>query len=244
MTSVSSILTRITGNGIIVAVMLAVWWLLAAAVSDSYFAVANGVVTSWFGKLVFFLALIGVWYHYLAGLRHLYFDAGHGLEIKTAEMLGWVCIIGSVVLAILTTYRGLRGRRCAILQIASGLRGVGHPIPGPSITGRCRCRRWLWPFWCRLGFMSLVTPLGGTREQVLATFGHPFPAILTALVLVVAMRHFAKGATMMIEDYAHGSTRKVAGDVCHLAGRCDCCDGAVCPDQDCPVREWNDCLSV
>jgi succinate dehydrogenase / fumarate reductase, cytochrome b subunit len=102
LTSFTSILTRITGNGIIVGVILAVWWLLAAAVSDSYFAVANGVVTSWFGDLVFTLSLLGVWYHYLAGLRHLYFDAGHGLEIKTAEMLGWVCLVGSVVLTILT----------------------------------------------------------------------------------------------------------------------------------------------
>ena len=102
MTSVSSILTRITGNGIIVGVILAVWWLLAVAVSDDYFAVANGVVTSWFGDIVFTLSLLGVWYHYLAGLRHLYFDAGHGLEIKTSEMLGWVCIIGSVVLTVLT----------------------------------------------------------------------------------------------------------------------------------------------
>jgi succinate dehydrogenase / fumarate reductase cytochrome b subunit len=102
MTSVSSILTRITGNGIIVGVILAVWWLLAAAVSDEYFATANAVATSWFGDLVFTLSLLGVWYHYLAGLRHLYFDAGHGLDIKTAEWLGWVCIIGSVVLTILT----------------------------------------------------------------------------------------------------------------------------------------------
>lgn len=102
MTSVSSILTRITGNGIIVGVILAVWWLLAAAVSDEYFAVANAVATGWFGDLVFTLSLLGVWYHYLAGLRHLYFDAGHGLDIETAERLGWVCIIGSVVLTILT----------------------------------------------------------------------------------------------------------------------------------------------
>lgn len=102
MTSVSSILTRITGNGIIVGVILAVWWLLSAAVSEEYFAVANAVATGWFGDLVFTLSLLGVWYHYLAGLRHLYFDAGHGLEIETAEMLGWVCIIGSVVLTILT----------------------------------------------------------------------------------------------------------------------------------------------
>ena len=52
--------------------------------------------------------------------------------------------------------------------------------------------------------------LGGSRAEVVATFARPFPAILTALVLVVAMRHFAKGTTMMIEDYAHGSSRKIA----------------------------------
>ncbi len=52
--------------------------------------------------------------------------------------------------------------------------------------------------------------LGGTREEVLATFARPFPAILTALVLVVGMQHFRKGAQMMIEDYARGSTKKAA----------------------------------
>ncbi len=104
MTSVASILTRITGHGIIVGVVLAVWWLLAAALSDRSFAVANAVVTGWFGKLVFVLSLLGVWYHYLAGLRHLYFDAGHGLDIKTALRLGWGCILGSVVLSVLTLF--------------------------------------------------------------------------------------------------------------------------------------------
>lgn len=52
--------------------------------------------------------------------------------------------------------------------------------------------------------------LGGSRAEVLATFARPFPAILTGLVLVVAMRHFAKGATVMIEDYLRGSRRKAA----------------------------------
>lgn len=102
LTSITSILTRITGNALVVAVMLAVWWLLAAATSDAYFAVADGVVRSWFGKLVFLLSLWAVWYHYLAGLRHLYFDAGKGLDIPTAEKLGIVCIAGSVVLTVLT----------------------------------------------------------------------------------------------------------------------------------------------
>lgn len=101
-TSVSSILTRITGNALIVGVVLAVWWLLAAATSPGYFAVANAVATSWFGDLVFAGSAWAVWYHYLAGLRHLYYDAGHGLDVPTAEKLGWACIIGSVVLTALT----------------------------------------------------------------------------------------------------------------------------------------------
>ena len=102
MTSMSSILTRITGNGLVVGVLLVVWWLLAAATSEEYFAIADAVATSWFGDLVFTLSLWAVWYHYLAGLRHLYFDAGKGLEIATAEKLGWACIIGSVVLTVAT----------------------------------------------------------------------------------------------------------------------------------------------
>ena len=51
--------------------------------------------------------------------------------------------------------------------------------------------------------------LGESHEVVLETFSRPFPAILTALVLVVGMRHFAMGATTMIEDYARGTMRKM-----------------------------------
>ncbi|MBL9049920.1 MAG: succinate dehydrogenase, cytochrome b556 subunit [Tabrizicola sp.] len=98
----TSILTRITGHALVAGVVLAVWWLLAAATSDAYFATANAVATSWFGDLVFTGSLWAVWYHYLAGLRHLYYDAGRGLDIPTAEKLGWACIIGSVVLTVIT----------------------------------------------------------------------------------------------------------------------------------------------
>jgi succinate dehydrogenase / fumarate reductase, membrane anchor subunit len=59
---------------------------------------------------------------------------------------------------------------------------------------------WLWIFG---------RALGGTQDQVVETFARPFPAILTALLLVVGMRHFAMGATTMIEDYARGTNRKM-----------------------------------
>ncbi len=51
--------------------------------------------------------------------------------------------------------------------------------------------------------------LGSGHEEVIGTFSRPFPAILTALVLIFGMQHFAKGAQMMIEDYFRKSTKKI-----------------------------------
>src|SRR6056297_3890883 len=102
LTSVTSILTRITGNALIVASVLIVWWLLAASTGPGYFAVADGFVTSWFGNIVMFLSLWALWYHTLAGVRHLIWDNAKMLEIETAEKLGWGVIIGSVVLTLIT----------------------------------------------------------------------------------------------------------------------------------------------
>jgi succinate dehydrogenase / fumarate reductase membrane anchor subunit len=70
-----------------------------------------------------------------------------------------------------------------------------------SVALACMMPTWIYIFG---------QALGQSHEAVLATFARPLPAILTALVLVVGMRHFAKGATMMIEDYARGTSRKLA----------------------------------
>lgn len=102
LTSVTSILTRITGNALLVASLMTVWWFLAAASSPEYFAIADAVVTSFLGDLIMTLSLWALWYHSLAGLRHLVWDNAMMLEIEMAEKLGWAIIGGSVVLTILT----------------------------------------------------------------------------------------------------------------------------------------------
>ena len=102
MTSMSSIFIRITGIAMLLAALMIVWWFLAAASSAEYFAVANGVLTSWFGDLVLFLSIWALWYHALGGLRHLYWDNGGNMEVEFAEKLGWGMIGGSVVLTLLT----------------------------------------------------------------------------------------------------------------------------------------------
>lgn len=102
LTSMTSILVRLTGNALLVSALLIVWWFLAAASSESYFNIANGVLTSWFGDLVLTLSVWALWYHSLGGLRHLIWDSGHGLEVETAEKMGIAMIAGAFVLTLVT----------------------------------------------------------------------------------------------------------------------------------------------
>lgn len=101
-TSVTSIFTRITGNALLVSALLIVWYFLAAAMGPAAFACANAVITSWFGDLVMFVSMWAVWYHLLAGLRHLYWDSGRGYAMEQAKLLAYGVIGGSLVLTILT----------------------------------------------------------------------------------------------------------------------------------------------
>lgn len=102
MTSISSIFVRITGNALLAATLLLIAWLLAASTSAAAFEWVQWVITSWFGDLVFLLSLWALWYHMLGGLRHLIWDTGRGLELKTAERMGWMMIIGSLLLTAFT----------------------------------------------------------------------------------------------------------------------------------------------
>ncbi|MCA8882010.1 MAG: succinate dehydrogenase, cytochrome b556 subunit [Rhodobacteraceae bacterium] len=102
LTSITSILTRITGAALIVETVLVVWWLLALSSGPEYFATADFVVTSWLGDLILLLSTWALWYHTLAGLRHLIWDTGRCLDIERAEQLGKIVIGGSLVLTLIT----------------------------------------------------------------------------------------------------------------------------------------------
>ena len=101
-TMLVSILNRITGAGMVLAAILIVWWLMAAASGADYFATVDGFLTSWFGLLILVVSLWALWFHFLGGLRHLFMDFGLGYEIKTVNMTGWIVVIGSFVLTMIS----------------------------------------------------------------------------------------------------------------------------------------------
>ena len=57
---------------------------------------------------------------------------------------------------------------------------------------------------------TFAVGFGGTYEEVLAYFSRPFPAIVTALTLVVGMIHLMGEAREAIEDYVGGHARHLA----------------------------------
>ncbi|NDU99961.1 succinate dehydrogenase, cytochrome b556 subunit [Pseudoroseicyclus tamaricis] len=101
-TSMTSIANRITGLSLIVAAFLVVWYLAGLSVGGRSFEVANGVITSWFGDIVMTLSVYALWYHTLAGVRHLIWDTGRMLRVDQAETAGKVIVAAAAVLTVIT----------------------------------------------------------------------------------------------------------------------------------------------
>ncbi len=99
-TSVLSILHRITGVGMALALVLIVWWFLAAATSDAYFAMVDGVLTSWFGILILAGSLLAFWFHFFNGIRHLKWDAGLAMSKIQVRNSGKIAVAAALVATI------------------------------------------------------------------------------------------------------------------------------------------------
>lgn len=102
MTSISSIMVRITGIATLASIVLVVAWLLAAATSPAAFDCVNGVLTSWFGRILLTLSAWAIWYHVLGRLRHLVWDLGYMVNVRANEAMGLGMFIGATVLTIIT----------------------------------------------------------------------------------------------------------------------------------------------
>ncbi|NAZ18021.1 succinate dehydrogenase, cytochrome b556 subunit, partial [Glutamicibacter soli] len=88
--AVTSILSRATSVALVAGLLMLVWWLVAAVSGPGAFDLADGVLRSWFGFLVMTGATWALIYHALAGIRHLFYDAGIGIEIEAARKSSWV----------------------------------------------------------------------------------------------------------------------------------------------------------
>jgi succinate dehydrogenase / fumarate reductase cytochrome b subunit len=108
-TSVLSILHRLTGVALGLGALALVYWLAAAAAGPRAFAQAQAFAGSWLGWLVLLGFTWALFYHLCNGIRHLFWDAGLGFEISTARLTGWCVLLASFALTGAAWVAGIVG---------------------------------------------------------------------------------------------------------------------------------------
>ena len=107
MTSILSIMNRVTGIALSAGTVLLVWWLVAAASGPNAFSVVQGFVASPVGLFVLFGWTASLFFHFYNGIRHLAWDAGYGFDLPQTYASGWAVVIATAVSSILVWAVGL-----------------------------------------------------------------------------------------------------------------------------------------
>ncbi len=106
LTSVLSILHRLTGIALAVGTLVLVYWLSSAAGGPESFSRAQSVIGNWFGLLLLFGWSFALFYHLCNGIRHLFWDAGYGFELAELYKSGYAVLIAAGVLTLLAWILG------------------------------------------------------------------------------------------------------------------------------------------
>ena len=99
-TLLTSILNRATGLVLSVGLILLVYWLAAIASGPAAYRAAREVLSLGVLKAVYAILLATFSYHLFAGIRHLIWDTGHGLERAQSKRSAALVVIASIVLFV------------------------------------------------------------------------------------------------------------------------------------------------
>jgi succinate dehydrogenase / fumarate reductase cytochrome b subunit len=106
LTSLLSITHRMTGVALTFGSLLLVYWLLAAASGEAAYATAQELIGSFLGRLLLFGWSLALFYHLCNGIRHLFWDAGCGLELPVLYRSGWAVLAATAALTLIAWIAG------------------------------------------------------------------------------------------------------------------------------------------
>ena len=100
-TMAMSVAHRITGVALYGGIALFALWLVALASGPSAFEPVQDLFGSAFGILVLFAYTWVLVHHMLGGVRHLFWDFGHGMEPAERINMARFTLVGSIALTLL-----------------------------------------------------------------------------------------------------------------------------------------------
>ena len=104
-TLLTSIVNRATGLVLSAGLILLVYWLVAIASGPAAYRAARAVLSLGVLKAVYVILLATFSYHLFAGIRHLIWDTGHGLERAQSQRSAWLVVAVSLILMLVIAWR-------------------------------------------------------------------------------------------------------------------------------------------
>jgi succinate dehydrogenase / fumarate reductase cytochrome b subunit len=102
LTSVLSITHRGTGVFLTLGALFLSCWLMSIANGPECYTALQQHVLAWYGQILLYAWVFSLYYHLCNGIRHLAWDMGHGFEIKTTYLSGYIVVAASIILTIVT----------------------------------------------------------------------------------------------------------------------------------------------
>ena len=99
--SLLSITHRNAGIINLLSFILIFFWLITLSIGENSYELFLLTINSFFGKFILIGFTWSISFHLLSGIRHLAWDLGYGIEIKTANISGVIVIIFSLVMTII-----------------------------------------------------------------------------------------------------------------------------------------------
>lgn len=106
----ASITHRAAGVALYSGAVLLALWLYAVAQGPEVFARLSGFLAAPPGIIILAGYIWALSFHLMNGLRHLYWDSGRGLGIKTATMTAWLVYFGATALTGFILFAGFAAR--------------------------------------------------------------------------------------------------------------------------------------
>jgi succinate dehydrogenase / fumarate reductase cytochrome b subunit len=101
--AIVSIVHRITGNAMALgAMLLFMWWLIAAASGPEAYGIFMEVATGWFGIVIGIGFTWTFYQHMCSGIRHLVMDTGDGFDLVTSRSMAFAAFAVSIILTAVT----------------------------------------------------------------------------------------------------------------------------------------------
>jgi succinate dehydrogenase / fumarate reductase cytochrome b subunit len=95
-----SILHRLTGIALALALLALCYWLVSLAGDESTYVAAAKLFASPPGLVALVGWTFAFMYHLLNGVRHLLWDAGYGFERMARHASGWFAVLGSIAVTV------------------------------------------------------------------------------------------------------------------------------------------------